>query len=66
MMRKPKSKAQQLASLKRGAKRNKRMKDSRKKVATKRAVAIEKKKSEKARFHEFMRKLEEARAKGEF
>jgi hypothetical protein len=65
-MKKPKSKTKQLADLKRGAKRNKRLKDSRKKVAAKRAAAIEKRKAEKAKFLEFMKKLEEARARGEF
>jgi hypothetical protein len=65
-MKKPKSKSKQMADLKRAAKRNKRLKESRKKVAAKRQAAIEKRKTEKKKFLEFIKKMEEARAKGQF
>ncbi|MEK6829585.1 MAG: hypothetical protein AABY15_05695 [Nanoarchaeota archaeon] len=64
-MRKPKSKSKQIAAHKRAAKRTKRLRESRKKVAAKRQKALEKKKAEKNKFLEFMKKLQEARNKGE-
>lgn len=65
-MKKPKSKSKQLAEQKRGAKRNQRLKESRKKVAANRQAIIDKRKAEKQKFLEFIKKMEEARAKGQF
>ena len=65
-MRKPKSKAKQLADHKRGLKRNKRLKASRIKVAKKRQAMIERRAEEKRKYEEFMKKMLEARMKGEF
>lgn len=65
-MKKPKSKARQMGDLKRAAKRNKRLKESRKKIAKKRQNAINVRVAEKKKYEEFMKKLEEARNKGQF
>lgn len=65
-MKKPKSKARQIGDLKRAAKRNKRLKESRKKIAKKRQNAINVRVAEKKKYEEFMKKLEEARNKGQF
>ena len=65
-MKKPKSKEKQIADLKRGAKRNQILKDSRKKVAKKRQLVIDKRVEEKKKYEEFMKKLSEARVRGEF
>lgn len=65
-MKKPKSKARQIGDLKRAAKRNKRLKESRKKIAKKRQNAINVRIAEKKKYEEFMKKLEEARNKGQF
>jgi len=65
-MKKPKSKARQIGDLKRAAKRSKRLKESRKKVAKKRQNAIDIRVAEKKKYIEFMKKLEEARNRGEF
>lgn len=64
-MRKPKSKSKQLADLRRAAKRNKRFRESRKKVAAKRAAELLKRKAEKLKFLNFIKKIQEARRKGE-
>jgi len=65
-MKKPKSKSKQMADLKRAAKRSKRLKESRKNVAAKKLALINQKKAEKKKFLEFIKKMEEARAKGQF
>jgi hypothetical protein len=65
-MKKPKSKVKQVADLKRATKRTKRLKESRKKVATRRQVLLDKRSAEKKKYDEFMKKMLEARAKGEF
>lgn len=65
-MKKPKSKAKQMAAHKRGAKRKKRFRDSRKKVADRRRQLIDKRKREKKEYEEMMAKFLEARFKGEF
>ena len=65
-MKKPKSKARQIGDLKRAAKRSKRLKESRKKVAKKRQNAIDIRVAEKKKYEEFMKKLQEARLRGEF
>mgnify|MGYP003442637494 CR=1 FL=1 len=65
-MKKPKSKSKQLAEQKRGAKGNQRLKESHKKVAANRQTIIDKRKAEKQKFLEFIKKMEEARAKGQF
>ncbi len=64
-MRKPKSKSKQLADHKRAAKRGKRFKESRKKVASKRAVELLRRRAEKLKFLNFIKKIQEARRKGE-
>ncbi len=66
IMKKPKSKSKQMADHKRAAKRGKRLKESRKKVAAKKQAIINKRKAEKEKFLEFIKKMEEARAKGQF
>jgi hypothetical protein len=65
-MKKPKSKAKQLADQKRGRKRSLRLKASRLKVAKRRQAAIEKRAKEKREYEEFMKKMLEARMRGEF
>lgn len=55
-----------MGDLKRAAKRNKRLKESRKKIAKKRQNAINVRVAEKKKYEEFMKKLEEARNKGQF
>jgi len=65
-MRKPKSKAKQIADNKRGLKRSKRFKASRIKVARRRQAAIEKRAKEKREYEEFMNKMLEARMRGGF
>lgn len=65
-MRKPKSKARQKAANKRGYKRTLRMKASRMKISERRKERIEARRAQKKEFAEFMKKLEEARMKGEF
>lgn len=65
-MKKPKSKAKQMGDLKRAAKRNKRLKESRKKVAKRRQNVIDIRIAERKKYEEFMKKLEEARNRGEF
>lgn len=63
-MRKPKSKVKQMAEHKRGLKRSKRLKESRKKVASNKLNIIAKKKAEKEKFLEFIKKMQEARLAG--
>jgi hypothetical protein len=63
-MRKPKSKVKQMAQHKRGLKRNKRLKESRKKVAARKAAIIAKRIAENQKFLEFMKKMQEARLAG--
>ena len=63
-MRKPKSKVKQMAEHKRGLKRSKRLKESRKKVAARKMAIIAKKKAEKEKFLEFIKKMQEARFAG--
>ena len=65
-MRKPKSKAKQLADQKRGRKRSLRFKSSRKKVARKRQLVLEKRSKQKREYEEFMKKMLEAKMRGEF
>lgn len=64
-MKKPKSKSKQIAELKRATKRGKRLKESRKNIATKKQVLINNKRAEKKKFLEFIKKIEEARAKSQ-
>ena len=64
-MRKPKSRVKQIAAHKRAYKRTLRLKASRKKLAIKKKKELEKRKAEKNKFLEFMKKLQEARNKGE-
>lgn len=63
-MRKPKSKSKQLADLKRAAKRDKRLKESRKKLLKRKLAAIAVRIEEKKKYREFVKKLEVARNKG--
>jgi hypothetical protein len=63
-MRKPKSKVKQMAQHKRGLKRSNRLKESRKKVAARKMAIIAKKKAEKEKFLEFIKKMQEARIAG--
>jgi hypothetical protein len=65
-MRKPKSKTKQKAAIKRATKRSQRLKASRKVVAGRRQEKIEARRAQKREFVEFMKKLEEARMKGDF
>lgn len=65
-MKKPKSTEQQKARNKRGYKRTLRLKASRKKVAERQVVDMLRKKEEKIKFNDFLKKLQEARAKGNF
>ena len=65
-MKKPKSKKKQLAEIKRGAKRTARLKESRKKLLKRKLAAIAVRIEAKNKYVEFMKKLEEARNKGEF
>ena len=65
-MKKPRSKEKLAAERRRGEKRNKRFKDSRKKVAKKRELALAMKKKQEREYQEFMTKMLEARMKGEF
>lgn len=64
-MKKPKSREKRVAAQKRGAKRNERLKESRKKVAARRAEVTRKRVSEKLKFLELLKKFQEARAKGQ-
>lgn len=63
-MKKPKSRAKQIAAHKRAYKRTLRFKASRKKVAAKRQRALEKKNSDKKKFLDLLKKIQEARNKG--
>jgi len=65
-MKKPKSKLKQKQANKRGRKRSLRLKNSRSKVAKKRALANEKRIKEKEEYEKFMKKMIEARLNGEF
>lgn len=65
IMKKPKSREKRVAAQKRGAKRNERLKESRKKVAARRAEVTRKRVSEKLKFLELLKNLQEARAKGQ-
>jgi len=65
-MKKPKSRVKRQAEAKRGLKRNKRLRESRIKVAKAREAVINKRRAEKKKYEEFMKKMMEARLKGEF
>lgn len=65
-MKKPKSKVRRISDLKRATKRGIRLKVSREKIAKKRQTAINIRVEEKKKYEEFMKKLQEARIKGEF
>jgi len=65
-MKKSKSKQSRKAEIKRGRKRSLRFKESRKTIAKKRQTVIDIRVAEKKKYEEFMKKLNEARAKGEF
>lgn len=65
-MKKPKSKAKRMSNLKRATKRSARLKESRKTVAKKRQHVINIRAGEKKKYEEFLKKLQEARSKGEF
>jgi len=62
---KAKTKAKKVANNKRATKRSKRFKASRKKVAQARTEALAVRISEKKKYEEFMKKMTEARLKGE-
>jgi hypothetical protein len=63
-MKKPKSKTKQLSAHKRGVKRNARLKESRKKVAARRAEVARVRVAEKRKFLELLKKIQEARFGG--
>lgn len=63
-MKKPKSKVKQLSAHKRGVKRRERLKESRKKVAARRAEVTLKRALEKRKFLELLKKMQEARING--
>jgi len=65
-MKKQKSKEKLKAEAKRGRKRSLRLKNSRAKIAKKRQSIIDVRVAEKKKYEEFVKKLNEARAKGEF
>ena len=65
-MKKPKSKARRMSDLKRAAKRSARLKESRKTLTNRKLVVIRMRAEEKKKYLEFMKKLQEARTKGEF
>jgi hypothetical protein len=65
-MKKPKSKARRMSDLKRAAKRSARLKESRKTLTNRKLVVIRMRAEEKKKYLEFIKKLQEARTKGEF
>ena len=65
-MKKPKSKARRMSDLKRATKRSARLKESRKTLTNRKLVVIRMRAEEKKKYLEFLKKLQEARAKGEF
>ncbi len=65
-MKKPKSRAKRIAEQKRGRKRSLRFKASREKVKAKRQELLEERAAEKKKYEDFMKKMLEAKMKGEF
>lgn len=65
-MKKPKNRSKLMAEQKRATKRSNRLKATRKKLMRLKEIEMDVKRAEKKKYEEFMRKLLEAKAKGEF